>query len=1132
MSNTALFLATGIVVREKGVNSRNETYEMLPTEDNSTKYLMTPDEGKVTQFKIFSETENIYEVYIFINYSHLLERDKTQTKVKTHDGFCLLTRYDDYKNYKIGLAELFFEDFWFDSNFEVAKAGDTIQIERLDFSIPSKFYVQKNYTFNIVDIQDIDFTDPSTYPNATVTTTEINLLQSYSGKFYTKNIAALNGIESANKIEFTKLLTYICFRTDYIVNHILLIFTMRDNNNQDKNYETIKLAVRKKYVNNDDSLYALLPKIDQVIGELLKDWGYVDDVDASFMFDGKSIDYIRNYYNSISSFYVTLLEADEKVYFKYDNHGNPKNFQGTNLTHDGELDDDGNVIHVSQEVKDKKDSERRVAYLFKYLTTEGLAIFDFEQRMAWLKDLVNQVKLEQQNANTATQNNFIKLLNTFVNKDEADSLLDYLLENNGAQTNFEVVYNKLDDGRLERYPVISWFVDQATNRMFFIYSIYNAWKFSKYSFYSPSSNMYRGINLDCYFLNDGKKYYPQYDAQNNLKSGSIPILNFSITKLGDDGSFTANTYSPKKELQREIVEIDQIVTTVNYNIYDIQGDGMSETTTNFSFGKYHLYQSITLLGYKGTYEISVPDHTPIPAFLFYYAKDFERLKLFDAGLSFAIQLGIEVGLFFAFGGATVIKSLEYLKYTTNLYRVFIGEATGAEAILFYKGLYNASELYTLSASVMGSFMIFLSDTARTPEEKAYYAKVSMYLLSSTLMGAYISGVARSKINTLLDEIIIDPLYNQLRTQHPEIYNMIVKAKGISVAEMADFRTKFIKDRPNLRVIFDNSFDDGLKVAFSKEYGSITDLKVWDSLNEAENALSNWKSLYTKNILDRASPSIIKSDADVSAIVEYYSISSLRNTLEPLSFTKRWTTINEISSNLLNEIKINDDLLKGWVRYRFEPNLVEKFTSLSETQLLSLLKRYGNVSEEGFMMIRSNPKIHIDRLLKYPEATHHIDKFNTRRAEMLPPNFKEADKGEFFNLHEIDNFIEVEIAYGGRARSSLKTEAGDIIMESGSLKGQSLDPLGLSSEAISSWTNKFNKNFNKFKVSIDRHFGKIDMPPNGLPHLNKVAIDYKYMDEISVSIGESPNYLRFQVDQYILSNFPQYNNSTYLIKVNY
>lgn len=92
------------------------------------------------------------------------------------------------------MAELFFEGFWFDSNFEIAKAGDTIQIKRLDFSIPSKFYVQKNYTFNIVDNQYVDFTDPSKYPNATVTTTEINLLQSYSGKFYTKNIAALSGI--------------------------------------------------------------------------------------------------------------------------------------------------------------------------------------------------------------------------------------------------------------------------------------------------------------------------------------------------------------------------------------------------------------------------------------------------------------------------------------------------------------------------------------------------------------------------------------------------------------------------------------------------------------------------------------------------------------------------------------------------------------------------------------------------------------------------------------------------------------------------------------------------------------------------------------------------------------------------
>ena len=45
-------------------------------------------------------------------------------------------------------------------------------------------------------------------------------------------------------------------------------------------------------------------------------------------------------------------------------------------------------------------------------------------------------------------------------------------------------------------------------------------------------------------------------------------------------------------------------------------------------------------------------------------------------------------------------------------------------------------------------------------------------------------------------------------------------------------------------------------------------------------------------------------------------------------------------------------------------------------------------------------------------------------------------------------------------------------------------------------------------------------------------DFAQRGEISVSIGQSPNYLRHEVDQYILSKFPQYNNSTYLIKVNY
>lgn len=254
---------------------------------------------------------------------------------------------------------------------------------------------------------------------------------------------------------------------------------------------------------------------------------------------------------------------------------------------------------------------------------------------------------------------------------------------------------------------------------------------------------------------------------------------------------------------------------------------------------------------------------------------------------------------------------------------------------------------------------------------------------------------------------------------------------------------------------------------------------------------------------------------------------MRTILEPLDSVKRWKILNEVGNNIsyYNKFVQDSNLLEGWIRYRYEPNIINDFLNLSqdEIKLFTFLRRYGKTSAKGFNNIKSKPKEYIKHLLDYPEATHHIEYFNTRRAEMLPPNFKEADKGEFFNLHEIDNFIEVEIAYGGKARASLKTEAGDIIMESGSLPGQSLDPLGLASEAIPAWTNKFNRNFKDFKGSIDRHFGKISNP-KGRPQLDKVVIDYKYMDEIKPTLKQD-------ILSYIQTKHPNYIED-HLIKLNF
>ena len=105
------------------------------------------------------------------------------------------------------------------------------------------------------------------------------------------------------------------------------------------------------------------------------------------------------------------------------------------------------------------------------------------------------------------------------------------------------------------------------------------------------------------------------------------------------------------------------------------------------------------------------------------------------------------------------------------------------------------------------------------------------------------------------------------------------------------------------------------------------------------------------------------------------------------------------------------------------------------------------------------------------------------------------------MHEVDSFIEIELQFGGKAKASLLDEAGDIIMQGGSLNGKSLDPLGLSPNSINPWKDNFADQFEDFKVSIDRHFEKIHSPKIGKPPLDKVVIDFKYMDQINSTLKQ-------------------------------
>ncbi|KAF2342841.1 BPS1 family protein [Flavobacterium tistrianum] len=139
----------------------------------------------------------------------------------------------------------------------------------------------------------------------------------------------------------------------------------------------------------------------------------------------------------------------------------------------------------------------------------------------------------------------------------------------------------------------------------------------------------------------------------------------------------------------------------------------------------------------------------------------------------------------------------------------------------------------------------------------------------------------------------------------------------------------------------------------------------------------------------------------------------------------------------------------------------------------------------------------------------------------------ASRGNYIRLNEVDNYIELELKLNKKLRASLKHEAGDLIDD---ITGLSYDTMGIGQNVIIPWTkngiDSVNYWFEEFKKSITVHFNKI----NKTPPLDYVVIDYKYFDQISLAVNSNPNFLKNQIDQFIIQNHNQYIDK--LIKLNY
>lgn len=804
------------------------------------------------------------------------------------DGYYNIEYFSIYRRGDGTIIDLQKSGFFDISNFEAAKEGDIVTVKRLDPKAPfTEYYYNKIYKFKIK--YSLNSNTPNYYktindfpiinsdinsPNYSVVTHEIHSnINSFRKEFYFKNFGSFiqnwtlpdeisnddlllyddEQLEWYNsKKNYAKLMTKICWRIHHIFNDILPILAINDITWIDLYYSAKLQIILNPNISNQDIIddadsYDQLPIIDKTIAEIMHQWGYfksiynnvISDFPSTFT-QVSSYSEMQEYLNSLTNLYESIRYHTESSLFP----------------------DDG--------LTEEQDSERRVKFLIG-LSTSALTSLPYSSRLNLLKDFVKRKELSEEEQRTV-----VKLLNSFIDPAESDGLLDYLLElENGVNTNFEMLYNKLDDARLERYSYINWVADGKTNRKTFIYILYEVWKISKYnSSYIPILTAPNQDNLNplAYFLNDGQKYFITYDSLGNIVYQAEFVLEYSFVKNNDAQSniffqvlSTEVRYETEKLLNKEKVIINRYnLSTVSTYTPSPVGGGIPGLFPSPSkptkYGEYHIYQPITLMGYEADLELVVPQFTPIPAFLFYYAIDFDKIKDFDANLNFALELSVEIGLFFATGGAGNLRHLKHVYHITKIGRALKGNLQASEAVIVWRGLQVGGEVLSLSAGVLHSCSTYVANTTNNQATYNLAQKLGKFFLVITFASVGGSIYGRYKAVKSADEVLkeIDDLTG-LGIPHglePGVIDILYTIRNTANVSKAFFNSRIasltfseLGESNHISALYDGlssieksnfwrHFADKVGDATSNPTSwNVDDIAFWKKMNKTEDGIS-------------------------------------------------------------------------------------------------------------------------------------------------------------------------------------------------------------------------------------------------------------------------------------------------------
>ncbi|WP_294315860.1 hypothetical protein [uncultured Chryseobacterium sp.] len=938
-------------------------------------------EGQLIEFSINNAAANDLEnSYIYVDKSHYYAETHKENGITGYlkKSYFIKLKNDATKTY-YEINEGDTNSIWFDGHLSSASTGDIFHTEQIICDVDASnhsdintyiYYKYLKQSFKIKDNSGVEYRDHTTYPqNMDLNEQSPNYnkkeliptdrLNSEEGNFFKTNIndICLSSISFEAKKSLYKKLTLLCFSIYWVKQEVLDIVAIRP-------LSEIQTAVNNGTIfSSNAQQQPLFSEIDRVVGQLLIDWGYKNLSSAKKIIPIPSAtdeiyngyyEAFTNYREALDSFYHNLRVKNESGLF-------PNN-----------------------------DSESRIKVLKDILPSSAWSILPYSFRRNIIDKYIQEDSLKGE-----AETQCLRIIHSFyLVPAEGEEFLNYLLyKRDGNITNFEKLFHLFDDKTISQVsPVVGFFAREKSNRRSFVYGLYEIWKRTKYDFrYIPPNTTpdSDGVNPNAFFFTpEGLSYYkPDGDKKYFL------TLEFSTVDLPPQYAgnspgigikeFVDTAFFVDKNLHNEKVHITRAISH-KFNSVNQDGAYLGNGPASYNINEQmylHLYQPINLLNFKPEEDLKtfLPQDPLVPAFVYYYCNEYDRIKDINAAWSLAIDVTIEVGLFFILGGTSIVKDLRYLGRVTELGKALRNATTAADTVLTFRGAEAGAEIFTLTSGMAWSAANYVQTASNDPATKAAAAKVGFVFFCLSMFGSGATIYGRRQSTSAAYEVLSDTHFNSMPASVKQVVTHLTNADTVALTA---FKSKLQQNNHTNIYNALNTMSDyngiDLQRAFYGEFSKATQAEL-DILNSNVNSVANWESLFKKTIIDRKVTGILSDQDKVNTIVKYYTQATstdMRVILEDWNFESRWKFLDKVGVDDVHfqPYKADTELLKGWGSFHTEVNTSAKFGNLSAVEQIDFLSKHAKKIQQ----FKQEPKL-IDHWRSYYTDADTKLKFNNLSA---------------------------------------------------------------------------------------------------------------------------------------------------------